>query len=334
VIDHKDFRLFSRKMERAMREVLNKGKSVFLYLNRRGYAPLVKCGECDYVWECPNCGIPLTYHKDEDVLLCHHCGFEVKGFVLCPSCKGTKIKLLRAGTQRIEEEVKKEFPEVEVFRLDRDAVSTEKKLFQTLEKLYENKPKIIVGTQMGVHGHNFPEVHLVGILRAEEGMFLPYYKAGERTFQLLVQACGRAGRHGEKGKVLLQTAFPDHYVIKYAVNQDYEGFFERELELRKAHNFPPFSRLALIRVEGNKEEKVKEFIKKVYSHIEEVRPEEVEVLGPSPCPLKKLKGTFRWQLLLRSKNYKALSKVLKQVLSAFEKPPLKFIINLDPEEIL
>jgi len=334
VIDHKDFRLFSRKMERAMREVLNKGKSVFLYLNRRGYAPLVKCGECDYVWECPNCGIPLTYHKDEDVLLCHHCGFEVKGFVLCPSCKGTKIKLLRAGTQRIEEEVKKEFPEVEVFRLDRDAVSTEKKLFQTLEKLYENKPKIIVGTQMGVHGHNFPEVHLVGILRAEEGMFLPYYKAGERTFQLLVQACGRAGRHGEKGKVLLQTAFPDHYVIKYAVNQDYEGFFERELELRKAHNFPPFSRLALIRVEGNKEEKVKEFIKKVYSHIEEVRPEEVEVLGPSPCPLKKLKGTFRWQLLLRSKNYKALSKVVKQVLSAFEKPPLKFIINLDPEEIL
>ncbi len=334
IVEHKPFKLFSKKVKEEIEKVLKRGKSVFLYLNRRGYAPLVKCGECDYVWECPNCGIPLTYHKEDNALLCHYCGFEVKGFKVCPACKGTRIKLLRAGTQRIEEAVKEEFPGVEVFRLDRDAVSTEKKLLQILEKLYENKPKIIIGTQMGVHGHNFPEVHLVGILRAEEGMFLPYYKAGERTFQLLVQACGRAGRRGEKGKVILQTAFPDHYVIKYAVSQDYEGFFKKELELRRVHNFPPFSRLALIRVEGNKEERVKEFIKEVYGYIERMKAEEVEVLGPSPCPLKKLKGTYRWHLLLRSKSYPPLAGVLKKVISAFEKPPLKLIFNLDPEEIL
>lgn len=339
VIPSSGFKIITETLKKEILKVLKENKSVFLYLNRRGYAPLVRCEECHYVWECPNCGIPLTYHKEENVLLCHHCEFKLLGVTVCPSCRGTKVKFLRAGTERVEEEIKKIFNEVEVIRLDRDTVNTEKKLFSILEKIYQKKSKIIIGTQLGVHGHNFPEVKLVGVIRAEEGLFLPSYKAAERTFQLLVQASGRAGRHKERGKAIFQTALVDHYVIKYAINQDYENFFREELNLRKKFLFPPFVRIAQIRIEGIREERVKEVSLKIKDRLLELVNKEnssgVQVLGPTPCPVRKLRGFYRWHLILKTDSYKKINQVLKKFVEDIPKiRGLKVTIDIDPEDLL
>ena len=337
-IENKKFLLISDELKKEIEEEFRRGKSVFLYLNRRGYAPLVECEECHYIWSCPNCGIPLTYHKEEKLLLCHYCNFEVNALTLCPRCKGFKRKFRRAGTEKVEEEIKKIFSGIEVIRLDRDAVNTEKKLLQVLERIYKPEPKIIVGTQMGVHGHNFPEVNLVGILRAEEGLFLPHYKAGERIFQLLIQASGRAGRKKEKGKVIFQSAIRDYYAIECALEQNYEKFYEEEIKLREKFLFPPFVRLAVIRIEGIKEDKVKEKCVEAKKNLEEFFSQfnikNVEILGPAPCPFRKLKGFYRWHIILKTKNYKTINNVLFKFLKKFKVSGFKLIVDIDPEDLL
>ncbi len=337
-IEKLGFKLISEELREEIKEVLKKGKSVFLYLNRRGYAPLVECQECNYIWSCPNCGIPLTYHKEEKALLCHYCHFEVSSFTVCPSCKGTKMKFKKAGTERVEEDIKKLFPGVEVIRLDRDAVNTERKLLQVLEKIYQPEAKIIVGTQMGVHGHNFPEVDLVSILRAEEGLFLPHYKSAERTFQLLMQAEGRAGRKREKGKVIFQSSIKGHYAIECALRQDYEGFYEEEIKLRKRFLFPPFVRLAVIRIEGIKEDKVKEKCIEAKKFLENLvldsEAEDIEILGPAPCPFRKLRSFYRWHIILKTKNYRKLNSLLFKLVKNFKTTGLKFVVDIDPEDLL
>ncbi len=338
-IKHPGFRLFSETLIKEIKKTLKKEKSIFLYLNRRGYAPVVECRDCHYIWICPNCGIPLTYHKEDRIFLCHYCNFKITSLSVCPNCKGTRFKFLRAGTEKVEEMIKKIFPDVNVIRLDRDAINTEKKLITLLEKIYQKGSKIIVGTQMGAHGHNFPEVELVGILRAEEGLFLPFYKAGERTFQLLVQACGRAGRKGEKGKVILQSSVPDHYVIKYAVKQDYISFFNEEIKRRKDFGFPPFTRLAVIRFEGIDEEKVKEKSLSALKLLKKIRGEEggagkTEILGPAPCPMRKLRSFYRWHILIRSPSSNFIHRILKPFTLLFKSSGIKLSIDIDPEEIL
>lgn len=332
LIENREFKILSSELQKEIKKALGEGKSVFLYLNRRGYAPLVLCEECYYVWTCPNCGIPLTYHKDEEALLCHFCGFIVKSLRVCPNCGGTKVKFKRMGTERVEEEIKKIFKKVETVRLDRDTISSEKRLFEILKKIYDKKPKVIVGTQAGVHGHNFPQVSLVGILKAEEGLFLPHYKAAERTFQLLVQACGRAGRDKEEGKVIFQTFLKEHYAVKYALSQDYEGFFREEIKLRKEFEFPPFVRLALIRLEGLKEEMVIKKIKEIKRFLQSF--ENLKILGPSPAPFRKLRGFFRWHLILKAKNYHFIQEALRELLKKFRISGMKLVIDIEPEEIL
>ncbi len=334
-IENKRSELISEELKKEIEKVLDEGKSVFLYLNRRGYAPLVSCEECQYIFCCPNCGIPLTYHKEENLLLCHYCNFEVTSLLVCPRCKGYKIRFQRAGTEKVEEEIKKVFSGIKVIRLDRDSINTEKKLIDTLEKIYESGSKIIVGTQMGAHGHNFPEVNLVGVLRAEEGLFIPHYKSSERTFQLLIQAIGRAGRKEEKGKVIFQSNFKTHYAIQYALKQDYEMFFEEEIKLRRMFGFPPFTRLAVIRIEGIKEEKVKEKSIEAKNLLEnEIKNNEVEILGPAPCPYPKLKGFYRWHIILKAKKHKFINSLLGQFLKKFKAPGLKLSLDIDPEELL
>jgi len=333
---HKKGNIFTEEVRREIKNTLQKGRSVFVYLNRRGYAPLVKCEECGYFWECPNCGIFLTYHKDEEAILCHYCSFAVSVKVLCPKCKRGKWKFLRFGTERIEEILRDEFPGVEVVRFDRDVVSSEKRLSELFEKIYKPFPKIIVGTQMGVHGHNFPQVNLVVIVRAEEGLFLPHYKSSERTFQLLLQAEGRAGRKEERGKVLIQTSFPDHYVITKAVSQDYEGFFYEELLRRKKYQFPPFKKLAVMRFEGIKEERIREIAVKLKENMENLKAQKrfsLEILGPSPCPMRKLRGLYRWQILIKgesSREIHALLEPFKEV----KYTGVKVEIDIDPEDLL
>lgn len=335
LIPLRSYVFFEREVLEEIDRTLQSGKSVFVYLNRRGYAPIVRCEDCGYVWSCPNCDIPLNYHKSEGVLLCHYCNFQIGIHTLCPHCGGSRAKFLRFGTERLEEELGRLFPLAKVVRLDRDIVSSQKRLDEILREIYSPYPKIIVGTQMGVHGHNFPQVKLVVILRAEEGLFVPHYKAEERTFQLLLQAEGRAGRKDEQGKVIIQTAFPDHYVIKLALEQDYEKFFQEEISRRRKYGFPPFKRLAVVRLEGVKEEKVMNEALRIKNLLEEKRKgdSKIEVLGPSPAPLRKLRGLHRWHILLKANRARDLIEVLGY-LREMRLVGVRLEIDIDPEEIL
>lgn len=326
----------SKEVLYEIEKTLAKGKSLFVYLNRRGYAPLVRCEECGYVWACPNCGIPLTYHKSEERLLCHYCAFEIGSKILCPNCSSPKQRYFRLGTERVEEEFQRLFPGVEILRFDRDTVTSEKKLNEILNKLYDPRPKIIVGTQMGVHGHNFPQVNLVIVLRAEEGLFLPHYKAEERTFQLLLQAEGRAGRKDERGKVIIQTAMPEHYVINLALKQDYETFFQEELLKRKKYGFPPFKRLALFKMEAASEERLIEKATKLKMEMETFKEQKnlsLEILGPSPAPLRKLRGKYRWFLLLKSDSHRDLH-ILLDAFKDVRIAGINIELDVDPEDLL
>ncbi|NPA39688.1 MAG: primosomal protein N' [Thermodesulfobacteria bacterium] len=338
IIENKEGLYLTKALVNIIKGELKKGKSVFLYLNRRGYSPLVICEECGYVWTCPNCGIALVYHREFESLECHYCGFRISSKVVCPSCKGDRFKFRRAGTEKIEERIKLIFPEVKVVRLDRDSVSTESRLFEVLKEIYSEEPKIIVGTQMGVHGHNFPGVDVVGILRAEEGLFIQFYKSAERTFALLVQAAGRAGRRDIRGLVVLQTSIPDHYVIKYAIKQDYEGFYEKEIIFREKFRVPPFARIAIVKIEGVKEEKVVEICEKVtklfLKTIEEKGLRGVDVLGPAPCPLVKLKGLYRWHILIKAQAHKEIKILIKELLNTKRVPGIKISFDIDPEELM
>ena len=338
VIENKEGLYLTRSLVNIIKAELEKGKSVFLYLNRRGYSPLVMCEECGYIWSCPNCGVTLVFHKETDTLECHYCGFRISSKLVCPICKGIRFKFRRAGTEKIEEKIKEIFPDVKVVRLDRDSVSTESKLFEVLKEIYEEEPKIIVGTQMGVHGHNFPGVDVVGILRAEEGLFVQFYKSAERTFALLVQAAGRAGRRDTQGLVVLQTSIPDHYVIKYALKQDYEGFYKREILFREKFRVPPFTRIAVVKVEGVKEEKVKgvceEILKEFLKILENKKLRGVDILGPAPCPLVKLKGLYRWHILIKAEAHRLIKVLLKSLISRKKIPGIKISFDIDPEELM
>ncbi|QJA05327.1 primosomal protein N' [Thermosulfurimonas marina] len=325
---------FSSRLLEALSETLSRGEQALLFLNRRGYAPAVYCRECGEVLGCPNCSLTLTYHRARGLLLCHFCGHEVRAFPLCPHCQGTAFRLSGSGTERIEEELRKYFPGAEVARLDRDTVTSEKRLTDLLRRLRRGEIQILVGTQMVAQGHDLPGVTLVGVLLAEGGLHLPDYRAAERTFQLLVQVAGRAGRGNLPGRVILQTRLPEHYVLQAALKQDYEAFFEEDLARRRAFSFPPFKRLCLLLVTSVREEKAREGAERAAEFFRSWP--ELEVLGPAPAPLARLAGRFRWQVLLRAPRASAFDRPLQRFLEEVSRWPsgLRVTLDRDPEELL
>lgn len=303
---------FSSSLRFELENTLKSGNQAIIFLNRRGYSQKVICRDCGYVAKCEHCDVTLTYHSEDDCLKCHYCGAKYKMLSACPECGGVHIRYSGTGTQRVVSDLGALFPEARILRMDVDTVSGKDGHYKILSKFAKKEADILVGTQMVAKGHDFPSVTLVGILDADMSLQFEDYRSGERTFQLITQVAGRSGRAGESGKVVLQTYCPENYILRYAVNYDYEGFFQNEIRLREATFYPPFALVCRVMVTGSDEEKSLEALKKVYFATEELKKEdeaEFVFLNKMRSPIKKLQEKFRFQVLMRLKSDKYLNKI-------------------------
>lgn len=303
---------FSFALREELEATLAHDNQAIIFLNRRGYANTVVCRECGYVAKCQNCDVTLVYHSEDDCLKCHFCGSKYKMLESCPECGGIHILYNGTGTQRVVADLKKEFPFARIIRMDNDTVTGKDGHYKILKKFAQKQADILVGTQMIAKGHDFPDVTLVGILDADMSLHFSDYRSGERTFQLITQVAGRSGRAGAKGKVVLQTYSPENYILRYAVNYDYAGFFKNELEIRKATKFPPYSLICRIMITGEDDADALDALKRIYFGMEALRLQhksEFIFLNKMRSPVKKIMGKMRYQVLMRLETRKLLPQI-------------------------
>lgn len=295
--------IFSKRLYDEIKFNLEKGEQTILFLNRRGYSTFVSCRKCGFVARCKNCNIALTYHLDSNTLECHYCGAKFKNFDLCPVCHEKYIKYFGIGTQKIENAVKKVFPKASVIRMDLDTTSKKDAHEGILDKFRNENINILIGTQMIAKGHDFPNVTLVGVMAADTSLNSNDFYSAERTFDLLTQVSGRAGRAEKSGRVIIQTYESDNYSIIAAKNHDYERFFNQEIILREQLNYPPFCDIILINVSGDNENKVIEESRKIREIFSEcfLNNNEVCVLKEVPAPISKLKNKYRFRIIIKSR---------------------------------
>jgi len=303
---------FSRRLLETIAERLERGEQTMLLLNRRGFSSFVACRSCGERIQCVNCAVTLTYHRRDRRMLCHYCNYAQKVPSVCPKCGSEYLHFIGTGSEKVEEELHRDFPEARIARMDRDTVGGKRHFESILQNFREGNFDILVGTQMIAKGHDIPNVTLVGIVSADVGLGLPDFRAAERTFQLLTQAAGRAGRGDLPGIVLIQTINPEHYAIRYASEQNYVGFYAKEIQFRKLMRYPPFSALANVLVRSEKQEDALAMSAEL-GRLLDPAPEGVKVLGPAEAPVPKLKSEFRYQLLLKAANRKRLNEVLRDV---------------------
>jgi primosomal protein N' (replication factor Y) len=332
-------KIISRPLAQSLEETLTRGEQALLFLNRRGYSRVLFCLFCGHVFQCRQCSVALTHHQAWDRLVCHYCGYGQAAPERCPQCTSVAVKQYGVGTERVEAEVARLLPGARVARLDRDTAPHSGRAVEVFDRFVAGDLDILVGTQMITKGHHFPRVTLVGAVDADLSLFFPEYHAGERTFQLLAQVAGRAGRGLARGRVLIQTRHPEHYVFQAVKTLDYEGFYQQEIAARRQSGYPPFTRLALVRLSGPKEDVVKKEAKRIAGALQtEVgRDQElaarIRVLGPAPPGLARLKGRYRWQILLKSYGRGPLAQTL-ELLRRLWPPPrrtrLDLSVDIDP----
>lgn len=296
--------IFSNKLKVEIQSALNCGNQVILFLNRRGFSNFVSCRKCGYVFTCENCDISLTYHKKNNTGKCHYCGYEKEIPKECPECKSKYIKPFGIGTQKIEEEIKLIFPNINVLRLDKDTTSRKGEFENILNDFKNKKADVLIGTQMLSKGLDFENVTLVGILSADMILKFPDFRSSETTFQLITQVAGRAGRSEKEGKVILQTYDTDHYAIRHAIKYDFKGFYEDEIKIRKAFEYAPFNNMISVVISGKDNAKVERNARKMYDSLVYLLRERgisnLEfILGPNPCSISKINQNFRWQILFK-----------------------------------
>ena len=310
-------RFFTPVLKAAMTTTLERGEQVLLFLNRRGFASHLVCDECGAVVKCRNCDISLTLHHAAKTCSCHYCGFSQAASTLCRTCGSSRIIRLGVGTERIEAAVTVLFPKAVVARMDSDTTARKGAVVRLLKKLHQGRIDILVGTQMVAKGHDFPNITLVGILSADLSLSFPDFRSGARTFQLLAQVAGRAGRGKRPGKVILQTYNPEHFSITAACTQDFKSFYEREIKFRHALHYPPFSRFVQLKISGRKQERVRvqaQLLGTYCRHLACGVPGstcDIEVLGPIESPVSRIAGRYRWQILLKSSSTAALHRLVK-----------------------
>ncbi len=309
---------FSSVLKAELEEVLSMGNQAILFLNQRGYSKTVICTECGHVQKCESCDVSLTYHKEDESLLCHYCGAKYKMIEACTECGSPFIRYGGTGTERVVSELKKLYPSARILRMDRDTTQSKEGHFNILNEFSEKKADILVGTQMIAKGHDFPSVTLVGILDADMSLHFSDYRSGERTFQLLTQVAGRSGRADQIGRVILQTYSPEHPVLMQTVRYAYRDLYQHELSVRKATGFPPFTDVVRILISSEDEERALSATKAIYEELNEVYLENKDIFhffGCMKAPLKRLQNKFRFQVLMRitANNKQILDKIFMKV---------------------
>jgi primosomal protein N' (replication factor Y) len=324
--------IFSRSLYRAMKETLDRGEQVILFLNRRGFSTFVLCRECGLVLKCPQCDISLTFHFDSNVLKCHYCGYFKKTPDVCPNCSSIYIRFFGIGTQKVEQLVKRLFRGASVHRMDVDSTTRKGSHESILNRFSNGDIDVLVGTQMVAKGLDNPRVGLVGVITADTSLNLPDFRAGERTFQLATQVAGRTGRGHRPGRVILQTYNPEHYALKCAAEHNYMAFYKEEINLRKQFQYPPFWSLVNIIFSGSDENNTARRAQAFAQNILGALPRSWALLGPSPAPISKIKGNFRWQIILKGKD---VNKIIPLLTSEYfkyknENDDVKISIDLNP----
>ena len=303
---------FSRKLIEALGQRVESGEQTIVLLNRRGFSSFVACRACGERVQCINCSLTLTYHKRDRRLLCHYCGYAEKVPSQCPKCSSEHIYFLGIGSERVEEELHRAFPAARIARLDRDTVTGKRQYETILQDFREGNYDMLVGTQMIAKGHDIPNVTLVGVVAADMGLGMPDFRAAERTFQLLTQVAGRAGRGTLPGIVLVQTINPDHYAVRLAAAQDYQGFYEKELNFRRMMHYPPFSAMANVLVRSEKKEMAMRMSTEL-GYLLNPPPEKLRVMGPAEAPVPRLKNEYRYQFLIKAASRKSLNELLQKI---------------------
>ncbi len=306
--------IFSDKLRQGLELRLERGEQSILFLNRRGFARSLQCPACGHACQCPHCAIALTYHRTDERLMCHICGFQSIVPRKCPECKDPAIALQGYGTQKVEEVLAKIIPKARIARIDADAMRKKNTLRDMLNAFKSKKIDILIGTQMIAKGLHFPNVTLVGILNADIGLHVPDFRASERTFQLITQVAGRAGRGELEGEVIVQTSTPHAPAIQYARRHDFDGFSEQELEFRREFQFPPFGRCAVLTVRSTHERRAEFTLQTLHRRLEENKPKHLTVSEPLPSPLVRSHGQFRFQVTLRCPNARPLTNHVQSIL--------------------
>ena len=329
---------FSDRLIQALQENMEQRCQSLLFVNRRGYASFLLCRDCGHVIRCRHCQVSMTLHRQQGRLVCHYCGYSRDPAILCPGCGAGRLVPLGLGAERVENEVSQVLPHARVARLDSDTATSRKKYLRLLKAVRNREIDVLVGTQMIAKGLHFPHVTLVGVVWADSGLNMPDYKSAERTFSLLAQVTGRAGRGEHEGRVIIQTHQPDHYALQQARRQDYEGFVERELDLRRELGYPPFSRLVNVRFSGVVESQVRKaaaraatFLRERAAHVD------VQVLGPAPSPLAQLRDRHRYQVLLKGRSTSGLHQLCSLLLRQRDRMcPGRVMLKLDvdPENMM
>ena len=322
--------VISRVMAEALKKDVAKGQQALIFLNRRGFSTFVVCRGCGFVLKCKKCDAPLVYHETKKELICHHCGYKEHPTDICPSCNGDYLMYKGTGTQKVEGELRKILPGARIERMDSDTMSKRGSHDKILSEFKQHKIDVIVGTQMIAKGFDFPKVTLVGVVSADANLNLPDFRSGERTFNLITQVAGRAGRGDLGGEVIVQTFTPDNYAVKMAAKHDYGAFYSREIQSRRELGFPPFMNLVKLTIRSKKEENVIKFSENLAKLLTNRVPE-IDMIGPVPSPMVKLRGFYRWNILIKCQSRAEMVLKLRTALKGFRKASGVFMsVDVDP----
>jgi primosomal protein N' (replication factor Y) len=334
--EDKGFVIFSHPLKEQLKETFAAGEQAIILINRRGYAPYLLCRECGHEFRCRDCSVTLTVHRRAGMLICHYCGLRKPLPALCPLCNSEVLQPIGFGTEKVEERFRRDFPHITVDVLDRDSTRKKGELVRILDRFHRRETQALIGTQMLSKGHHFPSVTLTAVLNADSILGYPDFRSAEKTFYLLTQVAGRSGRGELRGKVLIQTAFPTHYAIQHALRHDYEAFYKAEIEFRKMFHYPPVTSMIAILFRGEKLADVDHAALDAGRRLEEaIRPlTGTRIQGPAPAPMSRIKGVYRYQILLRSPHRTALRKAVESVMLGKKWKGVEVAVDVDPINIL